>query len=141
MREIGKAMAKMVLTSYDLERSLPMQKTIYSLIRNRLTHEKVAKLMFVHRSLKIWRGSTSAMIPSTSLFRVQQGAEKSVLHRTVCTRASAAWMRWSKTLFLASPAPAVVIEEFVSVNPIVSAHAAEIRNVHGLNTGVVFRLI
>eukprot|EP00170_Pyropia_yezoensis_P001424 contig_6275_g1428 len=53
LREIGKALAGMSPSSCDVERSFSLQKSIHSLIRNRLTHDRVSKLMFVHTNLNL----------------------------------------------------------------------------------------
>jgi len=54
--EIGKALAGMVPSSCSVERSFSLQKSIQSLVRNRLTHEKVAQLMFVHTNINLLGG-------------------------------------------------------------------------------------
>lgn len=36
-----------------VERSFSLQKSVHSLVRNRLTHDRVAKLMFVHTNLNL----------------------------------------------------------------------------------------
>jgi len=56
LREIGKALAGMVPSSYSVERSFSLQKPIHSMVRNRLTHEKVAQLMFVHTNIHLLGG-------------------------------------------------------------------------------------
>lgn len=53
LREIGKALAGMSPSSCAVERSFSLQKSIHSLIRNRLTHDRVAKLMFIHTNLNL----------------------------------------------------------------------------------------
>jgi hAT family C-terminal dimerisation region len=44
----------MVPSSRAVERSFSLQKRIHSKVRNRLVHETVRQLMFVHCSLKLW---------------------------------------------------------------------------------------
>jgi len=39
-----------------VERSFSVQKSIHTLVRNRLAHDKVAKLMFVHTNLSVLEG-------------------------------------------------------------------------------------
>jgi len=51
------ALAGMVPSSCSVERSFSLQKSIHSLVRNRLTHEKVAQLMFVHTNINLLGGS------------------------------------------------------------------------------------
>jgi len=55
--EIGMALAGTVPSSFSVERSFSLQKSIHSLVRNRLTHEKVAQLMFVHTNINLLGGS------------------------------------------------------------------------------------
>lgn len=50
-REIGKTLAGMVTSTCSVEGSSSQQKSIHSVIRNRLTHELVVKLMFVHTNM------------------------------------------------------------------------------------------
>jgi len=57
LREMGMTLAGMVPSSCSVERSFSLQKSIHSLVRNRLTHEKVARLMFVHTSINLLGGS------------------------------------------------------------------------------------
>jgi len=56
LREIGKALAGMVPSSCSFERSFSLQKSIHSMVRNKLTHEKVSKLMFVHTNINLLGG-------------------------------------------------------------------------------------
>lgn len=56
LREIGNALAGEVLTSCAVENSFLTQKYIHSLIRNKLTHGKKVKLLFMHMSLKLLDG-------------------------------------------------------------------------------------
>ena len=57
LREIGKALAGMTPSSCPVERSFSLQGSIHSLVRNRLTHDKVAKLMFVYTNMKLVSGT------------------------------------------------------------------------------------
>ena len=56
MHDIGKALAGMVPSSFSIERSFSLQKSIHSMVRNRLTHKKVAQLMFVHTNINFLGG-------------------------------------------------------------------------------------
>jgi len=56
LREIGKALAGMSPSCCPVERSFSVQKSIHTLVRNRLAHDKVAKLMFVHTNLSVLEG-------------------------------------------------------------------------------------
>jgi len=56
LREIGKAVAGMVPSSCPVERSFSVQKSIHTLVRNRLAHDKVAMLMFLHTNLSFLSG-------------------------------------------------------------------------------------
>lgn len=59
LREIGKALAGMTPCTGAVERSFSTQKSIHSLVCNRLAHERVAKLMFVHTNLSLMGGADS----------------------------------------------------------------------------------
>jgi len=54
LREIGKALARMVPSSCSVERSFSLQKSIHAMVRNRLTHKKVAQLIFVHTDINFF---------------------------------------------------------------------------------------
>lgn len=49
-------MAGMVPSFCPVERSFSVQKSIHMLVRNRLAHDKVAMLMFVHTNLSFLSG-------------------------------------------------------------------------------------
>lgn len=109
LREIGNALAGEVPTSCPVEKS-STQKSIHSLIRNKLTHDKEVKLLFVHTSLKLLDGVNISRKTSTPLARLLQGTEKVVGQRRVWARVGVVWMRPRSTEFSALPAPAVVME-------------------------------
>lgn len=132
LREIGNALAGEVPTSCPVEKS-STQKSIHSLIRNKLTHDKEVKLLFVHTSLKLLDGVNISRKTSTPLARLLQGTENAILQRRARARVGAVWMRRRKTDFLALPASALLRAQLVSGNTIVSAFAAGTMSVHGVN--------
>lgn len=54
LRAIGKALAGMSPCTGAVERSFSLQKSIHSLVHNRLVHARVAKHMFVHTNLSLF---------------------------------------------------------------------------------------
>jgi len=56
LRHIFKALTGMVPSSCSVERSFSLQKSILSRMRNRLMHENVAQLTFVHTNIILMGG-------------------------------------------------------------------------------------
>jgi len=56
LQEIGKALAGMVPSTCLVEHSFSLQKSIHPMVRNRLTHEKFAQLVFVHTNTNLLGG-------------------------------------------------------------------------------------
>ena len=56
LQKIGEALSGISPSSCPVERSFSVQKSIHTLVRSRLAHDKVAKLMFVHTNLSFLEG-------------------------------------------------------------------------------------